>query len=174
MRIGQVTGADGRQSRASFGRTVAVPLAGPRKSKTAWHYHQWRRNMWRLLVLFRRAFGFGIHFSRFRSLFHPLSSSPPTTMEHFLWPRMTPLTDVRSISTSAIISFAHTLKTATSTLFTLRESSILPTSSPNRLVASSFKSMLHGLVWALAEGVCWESSRDFIKCPCGRSSFLLL
>jgi hypothetical protein len=81
--------------------------------------------------------------------------------------------DVRSISTSAIISFAHTLRMVTSTSSTLLELSILPTFSPNRLVMSSSKSTLHGLVWALAEGVCWESSRDSIKRPFGHSSLLL-
>ena len=174
MRIGWVIGVGRHQSLGSFGHTAAVPLAGLQKSKTAWHYHRWRQNTWCLLMLFRRASGFETHSSRFKSLFHHLSSSPPTAMAHYLWCQMTPLMDMQSTSTSIIISFAHTLRMATLILFTLWELSTQPISSLNRLVVSSFKSTLHDLVWVLTEGVCWELLCDFIKCPCGCSSLLLL
>ena len=165
MWIGWVIGVGRHQSLASFGHMVVAPLAGLQKSKTVWHYHQQRWNMWCSLRLFRKAFGFRTHCGRLGSLFLCLSSSPLTIMEHFLLHQMTPLTDVRSTLTSAITSYAHTLRTAILTSFTLQELSIPPISSPNHLDASSFKNMLHGLVWALAEGVCWDVACDFHQVP---------
>ena len=142
--------------------------AGQPRNRIAWNCHRRRQNMWHLPGLFRRGFGLRTRSGRWRYPVPRPSSFQPTTTVHFLWCLTTLLMDVRSTSTYDIISFVLMSKTMSSRSFTLLGSSIRPTSSPNRLDASSFKSMLHGLVWVLAEGVCWEWPRDFIKRPCGR------
>ena len=140
----------------SFGPIVEDLSVGQPRNRIAWRCHQWRWNTWHSPRPFRRGFGLGTHSGRWRyPVPHP-SSFRLTTMVHFLWHPTTLLMDVRNTLTYDIISFALTSKTMSSTSFTLLGSSIRPTSSPNRSGASSFKSMLHGLVWALAEGVCWE------------------
>ena len=121
--------------------------------------------MWCSLGLFRKAFGFRTHCGRLGSLFLCLSSSPLTIMEHFLWHQTTPLMDVQSTSTSTITSYAHTLRTVILTSFTLWELSIPLISSPNHLDMSSFKNMLHSLIWVLAEGVYWDVACDFHQVP---------
>jgi len=143
MQIVQGTRRGERQSLGSFGAMVGVLSAGQLRNRTAWHYHQWRRNMLHLPGRFRKGFGFGIPFDKWMCLVHHHSSSRLTTMVHFLWHQTTPITVVQNTSIYDIISFVLMLKAVSSKSSTHQVSPTLPISSPNRLDASNFKNTLH-------------------------------
>jgi len=165
MRIGRGTKQGARRSLASCGHMGVVRSAGQRRSRTVSRCPPLKRSMLLSLVLCKKAFGCGILWVKLGWHVLRLLSSPRTTTGLFLWRPTIPRMGNQNTSTFIIILFGHTSRMGGSTSSTLQGSSTLPIFLRSRLLMSNFKSTSRGLGWALAEGVCWDTSHDIHQAP---------